>query len=573
MKNADIAAIFNAMADLLEINGENPFRIRAYRKAAFTMESLGKDVSSLPEEEILELPGIGKDLAGKISEYLGTGKIEAYEQLKTELPEGLVTLLSVPGLGPKTVSLLYREHHVTDLDHLERLARDHKLSTLPGIKEKTETAIIKGIEMIRRYASRYPIGRVLPIAREMREFLQAHAPVNRIEVAGSIRRWKETIRDIDIICTSARPAEVMRLFAEMPEVRQVLMKGPTKASVVISDGIQVDIRVVEEESFGSAIAYFTGSKEHNIRLRELALKQGLKLNEYGIFREKDSKKLGGKHEEDIYKVLGLQYVPPELREDRGEVEAARQNALPHLIDQDDIRGDLHAHSNWSDGSLEIEELITAPMAKGYSYIALTDHSKGLGVARGLSDEKLLEQVRAVNALNKKLKGFRILTGTEVNIRNDGSLDYGDEVLKQLDVVVASVHSGFRQQKEQLTSRIVKAMENPYVSIIGHLSGRLIGERDAYELDMEAVLDSAMRTGTAIEINAYPLRLDLSEAYVRVAKEKGIPVVISTDAHTSGQFDYMEYGIAVARRGWLEKKDVLNTLPCEKLRKRLTQKSA
>jgi len=343
--------------------------------------------------------------------------------------------------------------------------------------------------------------------------------------------------------------------------------------VVIQDGIQVDIRVVDEESFGSAIAYFTGSKEHNIRLRELAIKAGLKLNEYGIFREKDNRKLGGRHEEDIYEVLGLQYVPPELREDRGEIEAARKKALPQLIELKDIRGDLHAHSNWSDGGLEIGELIKEPIARGYTYIALTDHSKGLGVARGLSDERLLEQIRTVEALNKRLKDFRVLTGTEVNIRSDGSLDYDDELLKKLDVVVASIHSGFKQQKEQLTLRIVKAMENPLVSIIGHLTGRLIGERDAYELDMETVLSTAARTGTAIEINAYPLRLDLSESYVKTAKEKRVGLAISTDAHTSGQFDYMQYGVAVARRGWLEKKDVLNTLSCERLLKRLRQKKA
>jgi DNA polymerase (family 10) len=573
MKNAEIANIFNAMADLLEIKGENPFRIRAYRKAAFTIGSLGKDVSAMTEDELLEIPGIGKDLAGKIHEYVSTGKIEAYEKMKQELPESLVTLLSVPGVGPKTVNLLYREHHVTDIDQLEKLAREHKLSTLPGIKEKTETAIIKGIEMIRRYSSRYPIGKVLPLACEMKSYLRANAPIGRLEIAGSIRRWKETIRDIDIICTSAEPTAAMRVFSTMPEVRQVLMKGSTKSSVVIRDGIQVDIRVVDEESFGSAIAYFTGSKEHNIRLRELAVKAGLKLNEYGIFREKDNKRLGGHYEEDIYKVLGLQYVPPELREDKGEVEAARQDALPRLIELKDIRGDLHVHSNWSDGSLEIEELIKAPIAKRYAYVALTDHSKGLGVARGLSDERLLEQINTVNALNKKLKGFRLLTGTEVNIRNDGSLDFDDEMLKRLDVVVASVHSGFKQPKDQLTGRIVKAMENPYVSAIGHVSGRLIGERDAYDVDMEKILDAAARTGTAVEINAYPFRLDLSEAYGKTAKEKKVSLVISTDAHTLGQFENMQYGVAIARRGWLEKKDVLNTLPCEKLLKRLKQKRA
>jgi DNA polymerase (family 10) len=571
MKNSEIAGIFNAMADLLDIKGENPFRIRAYRKASFTVGSLGKDVSGMSEGDLLEIPGIGKDLAGKIHEYLVTGRIAAYEKIKQELPEGLITLLGVPGLGPKTVGLLFKEYHISDIDQLEMFARQHKLSALPGIKEKTEASIIKGIEMLRRYSGSYPIGKVLPVAFEIKEYLRTKASVRRVEIAGSIRRWKDTVRDIDIICTSDKPKEVMRVFTAMPDVRQVLMKGPARSSVVISDGMQVDIRVVENESFGSAMSYFTGSKGHNIRLRELAVKAGLKLNEYGIFREQDNNKLGGRNEEDIYNVLGLQYVPPELREDTGEIEAALDNALPELVELKDIRGDLHCHSNWSDGGLDIEELIKGPIEKGYAYMALTDHSKGLGIARGLSDERLLGQIQLVEALNKRLKGFRILTGTEVNIRNDGSLDFDDEMLRRLDFVIASVHSGFRQSKEQLTERIVKAMENPYVSVIGHISGRLIGEREAYELDMERVLDQAAKTATALEINAYPLRLDLSEPYVKRAGEKKVPVVISTDSHTLGQFDNMQYGVSVARRGWLEKKDVLNTLPCSLLIKRVKKK--
>jgi DNA polymerase (family 10) len=571
MKNAEIAAIFNNIADLLEIQGENPFRIRAYRKAAFNVGSMGKDVSSLSKEDLMETPGIGSDLAGKIQEYTKTGRVEAYEKLKQEVPESLVTLLGVPGLGPKTVSLLYREYHVKDIDHLEKLAREHKLSTLPGIKEKTEASIIKGIEMIRRYAARYPIGKVLPLAEEIRDYLRAKAPVGEIEVAGSIRRWKETIKDIDIICISKDADAVMRIFTKMPDVRQVLMKGPTKSSVVIQDGIQVDIRVVEEDSFGSAIAYFTGSKAHNIRLRELAVRAGYKLNEYGIFREKDNRKLGGRKEEDIYDILGLQYVPPELREDTGEIEEAQKRSLPKLVELEDIRGDLHVHSNWSDGSLGIGDVIRRPLEKGYGYIALTDHTKGLGVARGLKEERILEQLKVIDAVNRKLRGFRLLSGVEINIKNDGTLDFEDDFLARLDIVVASVHSGFKQSREQLTDRTVKAMRNPHVSVIGHPSGRLIGEREAYEIDMEEVIETAAKTGTAIEINAYPLRLDLSESYVRLAKTRGASIVISTDAHNDGQFDNMKYGVAIARRGWLEKKDILNTLPCEKLLRRLRKK--
>jgi DNA polymerase (family 10) len=571
MKNADIAQIFNNIADLLEIKNENPFRIRAYRKAALNIAELGKDVSSLSSEELLEIPGIGHDLEAKIEEYLKTGRVEAYEKLKQEVPESLIELLAIPGLGPKTVSLLYAKFDIKDVASLERLAREHKLSGLPGIKDKTEASILKGIEMVRRYTARHPLGRILPLANGLMKYLVQKAPVGKLELAGSLRRWKETIGDIDIISTSKDPDGVMKVFTHMPGVKQVIAKGPTKSSVLLEDGVQVDIRVVEEDSFGSALAYFTGSKAHNIRLREIASKAGLKINEYGIFREKDNRKLGGRAEEDIYNVLGLQYVPPELREDMGEIEAAAEGRLPHLLEPDDIKGDLHVHSNWSDGSQDLEGLVKTAVEKGYRYVAVTDHSKGLGVARGLSEERIIEQKKMIDALNRKTGRFRILSGAEINIKSDGSLDFDDEMLKQLEVVVASIHSGFRQSSEQITGRIIAAMKNPNVSIIGHPTGRLIGEREAYEVDMEKVLRAAAETGTAIEINAYPLRLDLSEANARRAGALNVPVVISTDAHNSEQFDNMRYGVAVARRGWLEKRDVLNTLECAQFLKRLRSK--
>lgn len=569
MKNTEIAGIFNNIADLLEIKGENPFRIRAYRKAAFSITGLGKDISSAAE--LLDIPGVGHDLAAKIEEYLKTGKVDAYEQLKLEAPETLIDMLAIPGLGPKTVSMLYREHNIRDINSLEKLAREHRLSGLPGIKDKTEASIIKGIEMVRRFAARHPLGKMLPLANEIREHIYASAPVEKLVIAGSLRRWKETIRDIDIIATSKNPDAVMKVFTRMPNVGQIITKGPTKSSVVLKDGIQVDIRVVEEESFGSALAYFTGSKEHNIRLRELASKAGLKINEYGIFREKDDVKLGGKSEEDIYEVLGLQYVPPELREDTGEVEAASAGRLPQLIEAGDIKGDLHVHSNWSDGVQDIEDLAKTSMEKGYRYIAVTDHSKGLGVARGLTEERIIRQKKIIDAINKKTGRLRLLSGAEVNIKSDGGLDFDDELLKHLDVVVASIHTGFKQSSEQITKRLVTAMKNPFVSIIGHPSGRLIGEREAYEVDMEEVLKTAAETGTAIEINAYPLRLDLTEPNVRRARSMNVQLVISTDSHNSGQFDNMLYGVAVARRGWLEKRDVLNTLECSQLLKKLRKK--
>ncbi len=559
MKNPEIARIFNNIADLLEIKGENPFRIRAYRRAALNIEGLSKDVAVISKGELMKFPGIGQDLAGKIEEYVKTGSVHAYEDLKKEIPEGLGAMLSVPGLGPKTAKLLFDKLKIKSIEELERHAREHKLSGLPGVKDKTEEHILKGIEMIKRGMERQPLGKALPIANDIHEHLWEKAPVDNLHIAGSIRRWKDTIKDIDIVATSKDPESVMNVFVHLPHVKEVLMHGPTKSSVLIHDGLQVDLRVVGEESFGAALAYFTGSKAHNIRLREMAVKAGLKINEYGIFREKDDKKLGGEKEEDIYSVLGLPYIPPELREDSGEIEAAVEGRLPHLVELRDIQGDLHVHTKRSDGSHDFDELIEAARKLGYKYIAITDHSKGLGIAHGLSEERLLEEKREVDALNKKLKGFRLLSGVEVDIRSDGRMDFPDEVLKLLDIVVASIHSGFRQGKEQLTGRLVSAMKNPYVSVIAHPTGRLIGERDPYEIDMQEVLTTAKETKTALEINAYPLRLDLADVHVKTAKEMGVPIAISTDTHIISQFAYMSYGVSIARRGWLEKTDVLNTM--------------
>jgi len=568
MKNQEIVKIFNDIADLLEIKGENPFRIRAYRRAALNIESLSTDIASTPKDELMEIPGIGQDLAGKILEYIQTGKMHDYEDLKKEVPEGLSGLLSVPSLGPKTAKLLFEKLQVKDLDDLARLAREHKLIGLPGIKEKTEENIIKGIEMLKRGMERQPLGKVLPVAKDVVGYLETHAPVDQIKIAGSIRRWKDTIKDIDILATSRDPKAVMNAFVHLPHVQDILMHGPTKSSVIIHEGLQVDLRVVEEDSFGAALAYFTGSKAHNIRLREMAVKAGLKINEYGIFREKDDKKLGGKREEDVYRILSLPFIAPELREDLGEIEAAIEGRLPRLIDSSDIRGDLHVHTRRSDGSHDFDELIREAKKRGYAYIAITDHSKGLGIARGLNEERLLEEKAEIEALNKKLKGFKLLAGVEVDIRSDGRMDFTDEILRQMDIVVASIHSGFRQSREQITRRLTSAMRNPCVSIIAHPTGRLIGERDPYDVDMHEVLKVAKETGTAIEINAYPLRLDLNDAYAKMAKEMGIRLAISTDTHITNQFDFMEYGVAIARRGWLEKRDVLNALDYSSLLKAL-----
>ncbi|HBH61306.1 MAG TPA: DNA polymerase/3'-5' exonuclease PolX [Nitrospiraceae bacterium] len=571
MQNQEVAKIFNDIADILEIKGDNPFRIRAYRRAAQHIDGMGKDVAGMSLDDLHKIPGIGADLAGKIHEYVQTGGLEFYDALKKEVPAGLIDLLSVPGLGPKTAKLLFDKLHITDIDDLERHARDGRLKGLPGIQAKTEQNILKGIAMIKRYTGRFSIGRMRPVAEEIMEGLRKGSPVKELTVAGSLRRWKETIRDIDILATSQDPQKVMSVFVHLPQVKETLMKGPTKSSVVTNEGIQVDLRVVSGDSFGAALAYFTGSKEHNIRLREMAVRKGLKINEYGIFDVTTEKKLGGKQEADIYRIIGMPFIAPELREDTGEIEAALEDRLPELIEMKDIKGDLHVHSNYSDGSHDIQELVDAARSRGYRYLAITDHSKGLAVAHGLSIERMLAQNKKIREINKKLKGITLLSGTEMDIRGDGTLDYPDEVLKQLDIVIASIHSGFRQPKEQITQRIISAMQNPYVSLIAHPTGRLIGEREAYEVDMDEVLKTAKQTGTSIEINAYPLRLDLSDMYIRKAKELGVSFAINTDAHVNYQFDFMPYGVGNARRGWLEKGDVLNTFTHAMLMKRLAMK--
>jgi|Deesub1362A_J573_1020465.scaffolds.fasta_scaffold00077_79 DNA polymerase (family 10) len=571
MKNQEIANIFRKIADLLEIKGENPFRIRAYRKAAQNIEGFQKDVAETPKEELLKLPGIGQDLAEKIEEIVKTGKLKTYDELRKQVPEGLTMLVSVPGLGPKTAKLLFEKLNITGIDKLERLAKEHKLAGLPGIKKKTEDNILKGIEMLKRGRERQPLGKVLPIAENILNHLREKAPVKELSLAGSLRRWKETIKDIDILCTSTDPKKVMNVFVHLPHVKDILMHGTTKSSVVLEEGIQVDLRVVEEKSFGAALAYFTGSKAHNIRLREMALKAGLKINEYGVF--KGNRRIGGEKEEDIYNILGLPYIPPELREDTGEIEAAEEGRLPTLIELTDIKGDLHVHTKYSDGSHKLPELIEAAKQRGYEYIAITDHSKGLGIAGGMNEEKILDEIKEIDAINKKLRGFKVLKGVEVDIRSDYTLDLPDEILKRLDIVIASIHSGFRQSREKLTERLIAAMKNPYVTAIAHPTGRLIGERDAYDVDIKLMLKTAKETGTALEINAYPLRLDLNDIHAKAAKEMSIPIIIGTDTHILSQFDYMSYGVHIARRGWLEKDDVLNTLDYKFLIKTFRRKTS
>jgi DNA polymerase (family 10) len=568
MKNQQIAKIFSEIAELLELKGENPFRIRAYLRAAQNIDSLSQDVSTLSKEELEAIPGIGKDLSGKIREYLETGRIAKYDDLKEEIPGGVLDLLKVPGLGPKKAKLFFDKLKIKSVDELEAAIRKGKLAGLPGIQKKTEENILQGIELTRRGEERRPLGRVLPLAEDIVRRMKEGAPVNRIEVAGSIRRWKETVRDIDVLTTSKHPEEVMDAFVKLPHVSRVLAQGPTKSSVITEDGVQVDLRVVEDDSFGAALQYFTGSRQHNIKLREMAVRAKLKLNEYGVFKEPGDRRIGGKTEEEMYKALQLPFIPPELREDQGEIEAALAGKLPDLVSLADIKGDLHVHTKWSDGSHDLDEIVEAARKRGYQYIAITDHTKGLGVARGLDEKRLADEIKLIDAANGKLSGFRILKGTEIDIRADGRLDLADEALAGLDIVVASVHSGFKQTREQITKRILSAIRNSCVSVIAHPTGRLINERDPYAVDMEAVLREAAKYGVAMEINAQPLRLDLNDQHIRMARQYGAQLVISTDTHVTTQFDYMAYGVSLARRGWVEKKDVLNALEYPELMRRL-----
>jgi DNA polymerase (family 10) len=568
MKNLEIAKIFRGIAQILEIKGDNPFRIRAYEKAAQNIEGLTEDIELLIKEERLEgIPGIGKDLAEKIKEIVKTGRLKQYEELKKSIPEGLTELLNIPGVGPRTAKLLYEELKIKNVSELEKKAKEGRLLGLPGIKEKTVENILKGIELLKRGRERIPLAQAIALADVFLDALKKIPEVNLISPAGSLRRKKETIRDIDILVTSERPDKIMDVFTRLPIVKEILAKGETKSSVLTKDDIQVDVRVVEPNSFGAALLYFTGSKNFNIKLRQLALKRNLKINEYGVF-DKREKWLVGKTEEEIFEFLKLSYIVPELREDTGEIEAALENRLPKILELSEIKGDIHVHSKWSDGGHTISEIVEAAKRKGYSYVAITDHSQSLKVAGGVSVKDMYRKKDEIQRLNKKLKNFRVLFGTEVDIDSEGNLDYKDDLLKECEVVIAAIHTGFKQSKEQLTRRIIKACQNKYVHIIAHPTGRLWGTRDAYEIDFEEILKVCKDNNKILEINAFPQRLDLNDINSRRAKEFGVLLAIGTDAHTISQLDTMDLGVSVARRGWLTKEDIINTLTVEELLKTL-----
>lgn len=565
MKNFEVAFIFYDIADILEIKGENFFKIRAYRKAAHTIENLPMDVKELAgESRLQEIEGIGKALEEKIREIINTGTCRYYEELKKDFPRGLVEMLKIPGLGAKKIKVIYDNLGISSIEELEKAARAHKIRELPGMGVKTEQSILKGIQTLKGQGDRVQLAIALPVANRIMEILSGMKEVSKVAIAGSLRRRKEMVKDIDIVVATEAAETLVENFLKLPIISRVLAEGLSKVSVVLNAGIQVDLRLVKPQKFYSALQHFTGSKEHNTKLRSLALKMGYKLNEYGIFEKEGDGVFCPKSETELYSKLDMPYIIPELREDRGEIEAALQDGLPDLVKLEDIRGDLHLHSDFSDGVSSIEEMVKKAKELGYEYIAITDHSKSLKVARGLDESRLRQQLELIKGINERVKGIRILTGIEVDILPDGSLDFDDDILKELDVVIASIHSGFKQDKTTITSRIVNACHNRYVNIIAHPTGRLLGRREPYDVDMDEVFEAAAKTGTVLEINSSPDRLDLNDVNVKRAAEMGIKIAINTDAHGTEALSDMMYGVWVARRGWLAAENIINTYSLEQL---------
>jgi|YelNatPaOPRAMG01_1025707.scaffolds.fasta_scaffold01360_9 DNA polymerase (family 10) len=565
MKNQEIALLLNKISALLELKGENRFKVIAYAEAARRIENLPTPIENLYREGRLnEIPGVGQSIAEKIKEYLEKGKSSYLEELTKEVPEELIELEEVPGVGPKVALLLYKELGVKTLDDLERAISEHKVRNLPRLGPKSEENIKRGLETIKRRTSRIPLGLALPVAEELLRYLEQFPFIQRVDACGSLRRMKETIGDLDILVCSNEEDRVMSAFTKWPEVQEVLALGSTKSSILTKSALQIDLRAVKPESYGAALQYFTGSQAHNIKLRELAIRKGLKLNEYGVFRIEDEKKIAGATEDEVYAALDLPWIPPELREDQGEVEMARLGKLPHLVELKDIKGDLHVHTNWSDGASTIEEMVQGAKKRGYEYLAICDHAQSLGVAGGLSWERFKEQKQKIEEVSRK-ENFPVLWGLEANILSEGNLDFPEEILGEFQIVVAGVHSAFRQTKEKMTERIVHSLKSGAVHILSHPTGRLIGKRDPYEVDVEKILEAAKESHTAMEINSSPERLDLKDRDCRKAKEEyGLKMAINTDAHSEENLDLMRYGVSVARRGWLEPEDVLNTYSFPKL---------
>ncbi len=563
--NADIAAIFEEIADLLEIQEANPFRIRAYRNAARTLGELSQDVRVLVEkgDDLKRLPGIGDDLSARIREIVATGHCSFLERLRTELPPAVTELLKIPGLGPKRVKTLYHDLEVQTVEQLYRAARDGRIRALSGFGEKTELNILRAVEAHVSRARRFKLVVAAQYAEALRTCLAAVPGVKQVTIAGSFRRMRETVGDLDILATAMPDSPVMRRFTAYDEVAEVLSAGAKRASVMLKCGLQVDLRVVAEESYGAALQYFTGSKAHNIAIRRIAQTHGLKVNEYGVYR--GEARIAGESEESVYRAVGLPYIPPELREDRGEIEAARAGRLPQLVELADLHGDLHVHTRATDGRNTLREMALAAQAQGFEYLAITEHSRRLTVAHGLDPLRLARQCDEIDALNEQLTGITLLKGIEVDILEDGSLDLPDKVLARLDLVVGAVHSKFDLSRARQTERILRAMEHPCFTMLAHPTGRLIEKREPYDVDMLRIIRQAKKRGCFLELNAHPERLDLLDTYCQMAKEEGVLISINSDAHSSFDFANLRFGVGQARRGWLEARDVLNTRPLAELR--------
>jgi DNA polymerase (family 10) len=574
MENKDLARIFSEIADILEIQEANPFRIRSFRRTAQIIRDLtfnGVQASQEDPEKLRKISGIGEGTIKKIQEIAETGASQEHEDLKGQIPPLLLTLLDLQNLGPKKISLFWKTLNISTIDELEKAAREEKLRPLPGMGEKSEAKILKAIEDHRLLQGRFRLDDGIEICQELMEYLESTVQLKRISPAGSVRRRRETVGDIDILVTCDSPQKAIDAFIGHPDVQEVLSQGETKASVVLRRGLQADLRVLEDESFGAALQYFTGSKAHNVALRERAKRMGYKISEYGLYRiddegKEEPERVAGEDEEDIYKLLDLSVMPPEIRENRGEIEKAEAGQLPDLVSMEDIRGDLHMHTTATDGRNSIQEMADAGIAAGYQYIAITDHSKALAMTGGLDEKRLLAQIEEIDQVASGMDKIHILKGIEVDILNEGDLDLDDDVLSQLDLVIASVHSRFNLSREEMTSRICRALENPHVNILAHPTGRLLTKRGPYPVDLEQVIQTARENRVCLEINAHPSRLDLSDVHCRMASDQGVLISINSDSHSRKMLGYQEYGVFTARRGWLEAKDVINTYPLEKLQK-------
>ena len=563
MRNEEVAAALLEIADLLELSSdEDRFRPISYRRAARGVEALAEEIDDLARQGLLEqIPGVGKGIAAKIKQLLQEGKIDELERLRAQFPPGVLEIMRIPDIGPKTARRLYFELKVTSLQELRKAAEAGRLQTLKGFGKKSEQNMLKGIGLVESAKGRHLLGHVLPVAEMIVEHVRANAAVDHVAYGGSVRRMRESVADIDVLVTTTDAAGATKAFLAFPMVREVVMSGDTKSAVLVGVGgerVQVDLRVLEPRSWGSGLQYFTGNKDHNVKLRTVAQKKGLKLNEYGLFRGEEQ--IGGATEEEVYRVLGFPYIEPEMREDTGEIEAAQAGKLPELITLQDVRGDLHAHTNLTDGVNTLEEMAAAARAHGYAYLGISDHSPSLRVANGLSEEHLRIHVAHIREYNRQSPDLKLLAGTECDILADGTMDYPDAVLKELDFVIGSVHTNFKMAEKEMTARVVRAMENEHVDIIAHPTARKIGQREPIALNLDRITDAAVETGTVLEVNAYPDRMDLNGPHAKLAKEHGAKVIIDTDSHATEQLGFMRLGVGSARRGWLEKSDVVNTMP-------------